>query len=107
MRKHSPNPPSVTIKLDSKNFRGVSFVDFNRWAQGFFDLGKYDSVRLKSSRSALSPRCPDASLTKAHELGSKTRVTTLYDPLVLIPPNEPIALRHDPEAFTLIEREGH
>ena len=45
-RKEPSNQFNVTIKLDSKHVKSITFADFKHWVQ-CFDLSRYDSARLK------------------------------------------------------------
>ena len=102
LRKKELNRFNVTIKLDSKHVKSITFADLKRWVQ-LFDLSRYDPAKLKLFREQLSLEYPGIHLSKIHKLGTRTNVEPLYDPFSLTPPGATIALRYDPDVFTFPE----
>ena len=100
LRKEQSNQSNVIIKLDSKNVKSITFADLKSWVQRF-DLSKYDHAQLKAFRKNLILKYPGIHLIEVYKLGTRTSVKPIYDPFVLIPPGAAIALRYDPEVFTL------
>ena len=103
-RGKQPSLPEANVMLNSKNAKRISFIDFKRWIQLFFDSDKYDPSQLKRFRVALRLEYPNVQLSKIHKLGARTRVVPLCNRLTLIPPNFTIAVRYDPHFHTCL---GH
>lgn len=102
MRGVRSSHTNFIIKLESKSRGSIPMACLGYWIQAHgFD--KYDSLRLRLFKDALEQRYPGIGLSKIHRLGPRTRIVPLHDLFTLIPPGIPIALRYDPETFTLVE----
>ena len=98
-----PSSRNVAIKYRLDNKKTISFGELKSTMQTSFDIGKHNFAQLNLICNVLRSTCPNIRMVELHKPGVRTHVEPLFDPFALIPPRTPIALRYNPETFTLPE----